>query len=864
MRLLRLQIENFGKLQNYSLDFQDGLNTLHAPNGWGKSTLAVFIKAMLYGLPATSKRALDENERKKYTPWQGGAFGGSLEFSCARGEFRVERTFGAKESADTFALYDLQTNRPSQAFSRDLGEELFGIDADGFERSTYLSQRALFEKSENSTISARLNNLLDDVDDIGSYDEAIALLEKRRKFYTMTGNRGAIAELEREIFERETELEQLHRVELAVKEHQAELAECQAQMQALQNELTDTRKALKQAGLGRERAALLERKNTEQADLAARNREKQAIEARFDGAVPSEEEYQKAHRLYDAIREARAKANAVPTQISEHEELRVLRDKYVNGTPDENTLRAMQESNNRLRELRARRDLLLQTQETSPRDPSFPNGIPSSEQINSAFETLRGYEQAQKESEDLRRQLDGIGKGAATTLPLLSLVLLAALEILLGFAATVLSPILWILFAVLLIPAAILCVVFLQRKKAQKDQKLKTELALREADAKHLHAEKKLQEFLSRNGADTSQDPARALSELNALAAQHRAAFRQRRRVDEELQTVQTHIEENAAALQMQLSAYLTVQAKVDYQSEVDRLGKDTETLVRLEAAESKRQTDRTEAERVRDELQAQLLPFLRRYDPTGTMRAGECMSAIGQACSEYRFLMQTIKEREDALKAFLAEKFPPNETELPVQDYGMLTQKEANMQLQAIALQDRQTELRHRLERLLSDADRIPELREELTRKKEQLEEYKRNSKTVADTAKFLEEAKVALSTRYLDGMQKSFCRFLSLVSDSGSLDPMLDTSFEVRLRDGGQTRSLDSFSRGWRDLIRFCLRLSLADALYPEDEKPFLLLDDPFVNLDEAHLDAARRLLDGLSSDYQIVYMICHEDRK
>ena len=196
MKLLRLHIENFGTLADYDLDLREGLNLLYQPNGWGKSTLAVFIKAMLYGLPTSSKRSLDENERKKYTPWQGGVYGGSLEFVCQKGAFRVERFFAAKESGDTFALYDLATNLPSNAFSASLGEELFGVDADGFERTTYLSQRETGPVGGNNSISAKLGNLLDDVDDIGSFDGAMEALEKRRRFYTLTGNRGAIAEVE--------------------------------------------------------------------------------------------------------------------------------------------------------------------------------------------------------------------------------------------------------------------------------------------------------------------------------------------------------------------------------------------------------------------------------------------------------------------------------------------------------------------------------------------------------------------------------------------------------------------------------------------------------------------------------------------
>ena len=48
MRLLNCQIENFGKLQNLELDFQDGLNVFLRENGFGKSTLAAFIRVMAF------------------------------------------------------------------------------------------------------------------------------------------------------------------------------------------------------------------------------------------------------------------------------------------------------------------------------------------------------------------------------------------------------------------------------------------------------------------------------------------------------------------------------------------------------------------------------------------------------------------------------------------------------------------------------------------------------------------------------------------------------------------------------------------------------------------------------------------------
>ena len=51
MKLLECHVDNFGKLSNFDYQFSDGLTVIQEPNGFGKSTLAAFIKVMLYCFP---------------------------------------------------------------------------------------------------------------------------------------------------------------------------------------------------------------------------------------------------------------------------------------------------------------------------------------------------------------------------------------------------------------------------------------------------------------------------------------------------------------------------------------------------------------------------------------------------------------------------------------------------------------------------------------------------------------------------------------------------------------------------------------------------------------------------------------------
>ena len=43
MKLLKLEIVNFGKLSGYTVELTNGLNQFRQENGFGKTTLAVFL-----------------------------------------------------------------------------------------------------------------------------------------------------------------------------------------------------------------------------------------------------------------------------------------------------------------------------------------------------------------------------------------------------------------------------------------------------------------------------------------------------------------------------------------------------------------------------------------------------------------------------------------------------------------------------------------------------------------------------------------------------------------------------------------------------------------------------------------------------
>lgn len=210
MKLIKCHIDNFGILSDYDFEFKDGLNTIYKSNGSGKSTFAAFIKAMLYGFPRTSKRNIIDNERKRYDPWQGGKYGGYLDFEEDGIKYRVTRYFGKAAAKDEFSLMDLTNNKYSYKYSEKLGEEIFNIDADSFSRSVYVPQLSSDDVQATASIRVKLSNLVDDTNDLNNYDTAITKLKDYRiKLHAYRGNGGLINELKEQYNNLENERYQI-------------------------------------------------------------------------------------------------------------------------------------------------------------------------------------------------------------------------------------------------------------------------------------------------------------------------------------------------------------------------------------------------------------------------------------------------------------------------------------------------------------------------------------------------------------------------------------------------------------------------------------------------------------------------------
>ncbi len=343
MRILSCYIEGFGVLREKTIVFDRGLNQFLAENGSGKSTLLAFIRAMLYGLPASTKQNPQENDRRHYTPWQGGRFGGSITFEARNKRYTATRLFGSKESADSFMLYDAVTGAECSDFSESLGEELFSVGSDAFMRSAAIPS---FEKDRfaayGSGVSEKLSSMIEVTEGTVPFEEAFKALEKQRKLYIKTGNKGLVPETE----------ERLDRLHMAILEAEksAEAAK------GLEEQLVRLRENRARMAQDEERvsAAMIERGRAESAlsltrygetlrcEAEALWREEEEARRCFGGTLPDDGE------LLAAEREAlRLSEREEPPSLSESEQNELLdyRERFGAMPPNEDIIGEMAREN---------------------------------------------------------------------------------------------------------------------------------------------------------------------------------------------------------------------------------------------------------------------------------------------------------------------------------------------------------------------------------------------------------------------------------------------------------------------------------------------------------------------------------------
>lgn len=807
MRLIECHIENFGRIRALDHRFEEGVNVICRENGWGKTTFAAFLLAMLYGFPSTRRKKAEDNDRDRFRPWQGGIYGGRLSFEAGGKIYEITRSFGKRESEDEFELRDLETNLVSHDFSQKTGEDLFHLDRESFARTVFTGQQDC-ACSMTDKITALIAGLTDQAGDMGSYEAAMKRLAEAANRLTPARASGSLSRRAQEI--RTLEREAAGREELT-----ARILAC-------------SRK--EETTAARERRLQREVEELEAGAASARAREEK------------QERSRDRERAWEGTR--RVRRQLLASRDLRQGELETASAFFPGRTPSCGEVDRYLKTCRELDRMEAKIQAGALTEEEQIR-------------LNMLEETIGARGKAG------RSKTGGAPDGAAGTKGpvciLAGIVLFAA-----GLAGF--FPARSVLFACL--SAAGLAVaaggaILLSREKRER---------LRES-AKKARRESGTGKNSPAPGNLTASGRGQAEAEAGGRTGEYEYLLQKEARLEvlyaEWSQTrrpVIRFLRELGFAPQEDLADQLqTIRAAADACEDAGKL---------LRAAERDLIACEREMQRLGISLESADEAEMHRADAglepankTGEQRTGpDPAGKIQRMAAGFDSAEKTETYRTGSGSDPAGAKGTGENSRPAPEGSGASLARLAEAKSEELdRCRESRRDLMEELEELRAELEDRDKAGSRLELLKEEQAADQTRFRQIQAAAENLRRAREALTARYRDPLTDHFHRYWETITGYSAAGTNVDADAGVTVEERGKQRDSALLSRGYRDLAGICLRAALADAMYPADrsERPPLILDDPFSNLDDEKMEGALHFLEEMGKTCQVIYFTCSRAR-
>ena len=759
MKLISLYIDNFGKLSDYSFDFSKTLNSLYEENGWGKTTLTVFIKSMLYGLNKT--------ERTLYSPWKNvSSFGGYLILEASGRNYRIERQFStSKSTLDTIRVYDLQSGFPIDKFGSNIGEAILNLNEASFERSVFIPQKDLNE-GFNSDIEAKLANLIGGTDDSQSFEEAIEILSKKAKELKLNSKKGLIVDKKMELAQIEDEIEEVNKRMEGLPILQNQISQINEEIHILNDEKKNINNRILNFTKSQDKRAKLEVVAKYEEDIKYTKKLLEENNFVFNGHDVTQEEvleYRSKNKELQSLRtqyEVKKSNNRASMKIEKLE-----KDLNLTEIPDEETLDHITDQIMKYNNIKS----VIQAHDTSVKERKKPK---------------------------------------------------------LGIALTVVSSVL------IIVGVALFIVGFFMEENQQGFSIAGIAISIL-AILGYIGA---LAAFLVNN------------SQNNALAVggQVKSYDYEKIHLEEELREFfaryhlySSNFTNNMFIVRANIQRYKDAQ---DDFNDISRENKDLENKIK--------------------ELENAIQHFLGQFNSSATaLTTEEKIGELNTHLRKKKEIEDQITEKESLLKTFISIN------QLDVIDDANFSieeenQKIADIDLKIDALNGEKTTLLNKCAEYENEIAMLDEYNSERENVEIDIRIMEEEYRLLNLSMDYLTHSQNCLLEKYVKPMKDSVNKYISLLLKDTE-DYSIDVNFNFQFMTEGGLKGIDSYSRGYQNIISLCMRLALIDCLYPQ-EKPFIILDDPFVNFDDEKLELCKALIRTISKQYQIVYFACHKSRE
>ena len=830
MKILKLHIDNFGRLSNLDLTLNEGLNAWQEENGFGKTTLATFIAVMFYCFPDEKNRKLSgDSLRERYRPWQGGKYGGNLVFEDEEGTWTIIREFADSPVRDRIDVLD-QDGRKTERFGKTPGLVLFGIDGESFLRTIFIRDNDL-RSSVPDDVSARLGSLLDDTMDMNRYEDAMGRLKRLTDALNPQRSTGSVnrdkklhAELSQKLRGKAEAEDNLERLNTRIRDMERE-----AETLREEKRETDGRIAKHVAY----NAALADRKVYEGilSEEYQRNNEFIRAKSHFPLGIPSDQELldaqsanRNAEKLEQTIRDS-ALSDEEKDTLGKAE--RIFAESEVLPGETEEMAGCFERMQGFRSEIGAYKNEMseIRVRSAERKQREAEEDRRKAEEFRAEALEKEGLQEKRKHGRALGFTVIGIG----TVLALLSVLFGSSISKADGHLSVSydeLFPLVFLIAGVVLLVLGLLLVIIFRKKKAETSDPGAEVLEEERKEAEE--AEEAELQALNRKIEEAEEQASGEEQKIRNYLKRFGVPYNEKR-VPDTLYALKSLKEEQSRILEKRNRG---AAAKEKYDTAVHAVRR---FIVSLGLTPEK--DLHTQLEEIEDWLDA--------------YRNAE--RELGNA----RRTKKSFEEQHD-MEPLVRLSEPEGEETLPeLQERSKAIQNAIQEKLESAMEYSREAD---QAERML---DELRDNEETLSELDVRLQEDTRRYDLLMKAQEGLRTAKLSLSRKYASPVTEHFRKYLGMILQEGEKDFRVGPDGEVLVEDHNEPRSIASYSHGYRDLTYFCMRLALIDAMY-QGEKPPIILDDPFVNLDDAHAARALEIVKNAAEERQILYFTCSEARK
>lgn len=899
MRIIKCNITNFGCYSNKVFDFNSSLNSFCIDNGEGKTTLATFIKAMLYSLDKTSVKSY---ERIHYKPYQGGIYGGSMTIEIDNKKYTIERTFNEKSSKDTLKIYDENGNDLKTFLNKEvsllqgdnssfLGELILGIDSLSFKKCNFISSNDL-DFSSTESIKMKINSIVINKEKENSFDETCKLIDfdLKEKKPSSKNNENAypfkIKELNKINKEKKKEIEELNKIEDNLKNLYDE-------RKLINDDLNKIKEEQKKYDLLHIKKGKLSTVKKYDEDILKEEDNIKKIENKYNDDLLNNEEINILKDYLSNYNKLKTIDNTFKIKPSDINKLESLKDKVISNEDynilNENNIKINSLNLNnkcifinekRFNELKNKfenksiKDEKILTNEyieylTNKKEleslsylNNKTNEYPSNNIINHIEEKIKKYN-------ELNNKINNLNSSYKEPQFIIKLLLSIFT---LGIYFIILN---------------------------NKKKKYLNNLKILEDEIKDIQNE--LNEFFNKYDIEFGSYEIKLQELIDKIEKDNNTCNLK----NNELNKKSKELENNLKSY-FSLFDYSTLDIKDTYElykkelNEYNSLIKDD---IKNKEIENNNKTQKEKHFKIidsillkykllkNDDFSSQLLKlkedmdFFNKYYPiyidkaSNDNKINDCSSKITSILNNHNINfdndyilisnnlikdLESYNKSKNNLNSLIEEKnkfIKENDligfNEIEVNDKEEELQKEYSLKSSLISNKDR--EIIQNEEKILQKE----KLQDEINTNEELIKEYEKKIEIAKITLETLKAANNEMEAKYISPIKDSFINYSKKIYEKIGTNINMNYDYEIKYDVNGQLHESKDLSEGEKSIMMLALRFSILDSLF-KDKNSFIILDDPFEALDSNKLFKAINLIKELSKKYQIIYFTCHNSRK